>query len=445
MAQDATPLIHSDSRVIPPLPLKSAPSFIGSVARALGSDTHPAHYVPSAPHLTETYPIKNINKRRKPQPLECSCTWTGPPSNTDLLCNDHLPQQMSAPTLTGTLVESPHKTKRKSEDPHDSLADSSSDDQDTNDDRKTVIADNPFKKVLRNLPTEEDSNMTVAAPYDPDEHDVKPDISALVPHPSNWEELRACVLRRSTPHIRFRATWDGIKATPRGNLEEQKVRNVLVIMVRALGDGRTLVDRPDISLESAFASLKIRPALVQRAKEHLDWPNEYFVHLSPNDAMLLPSFDEHRKTLARYLRFKVHLPACGPINPADTPADIKRKYPLMIDQGAVVTPRWTKAEYNLVKHNGEKFNGHLTFNGDLTYYLTEIPRGEVPTRLWRGGAVGHLLGKICDWPVRLELLSTCSVCGSEDHKGQRCVYKDILAGRPVSIEIPTNEIMEISP
>ncbi|PLW28097.1 hypothetical protein PCASD_22482 [Puccinia coronata f. sp. avenae] len=328
---------------------------------------------------------------------------------------------MSAPTLTGTTVESPHKTKRKSKDPQDSLADSSSDDQDTDDDRKTVIADNPFKKVLRDFPTEEDSNMTIAAPYDPDEHDVKPDISALVPHPSNWEELRACVLRRSTPHIRFRATWDGIKATPRGNLEEQKAEIF----------ARPSSNEPKNTWTGPTNTSSISPRMMRcssRASTNSPYPPE-----------------EDRKTLARYLRFKVHLPACGPINPADTPADIKRKYPLMIDQGAVVTPRWTKAEYNLVKHNGEKFNGHLTFNGDLTYYLTEIPRGEVPTRLWRGGAVGHLLGKICDWPVRLELLSTCSVCGSEDHKGQRCVYEDILAGRPVSIEIPTNEIMEISP
>ncbi|KNE99534.1 hypothetical protein PSTG_07248 [Puccinia striiformis f. sp. tritici PST-78] len=227
-----------------------------------------------------------------------------------------------------------------------------------------------------------DSNMSIAnndGPFVPEEADVKPTINPS--KAASWEAIRAEILCRSPPHLRFRATWDGFGRNPRGKVENQKDLNMIIVFVPALGNGRTDTEKPDISLHSALAELKIRPKMVCRAHDHLDWPSEYAIHLAPSDALLLPaSQDRHRgvfygtrgKKLAylwnlmpinaeetmsmvgQYLRVRTHLFACGPLNSKDTVAENDLKYALQIDQGVSATPRWTDAICDKIKHNGEK-------------------------------------------------------------------------------------------
>ncbi|KAI7942045.1 hypothetical protein MJO28_012072 [Puccinia striiformis f. sp. tritici] len=247
---------------------------------------------------------------------------------------------------------------------------------------------------------------------------------------------------------------------------------MIIVFVPALGNGRTDTEKPDISLHSALAELKIRPKMVCRAHDHLDWPSEYAIHLAPLDALLLPaSQDRHRgvfygtrgnklaylwnlmpinaeetmSMVGQYLRVRTHLFACGPLNSKDTVAENDLKYALQIDQGVSATPRWTDAICDKIKHNGEKVNGIPTYNGAITYYLSEIPSGELATRIWRHSGTSHILGRVCNWPVRLELLPACSICGAEDHDRARCSYKDLLNQGP-QLAIPiNNDIMELSP
>ncbi|KAH9455623.1 hypothetical protein Pst134EA_023083 [Puccinia striiformis f. sp. tritici] len=247
---------------------------------------------------------------------------------------------------------------------------------------------------------------------------------------------------------------------------------MIIVFVPALGNGRTDTEKPDISLHSALAELKIRPKMVCRAHDHLDWPSEYAIHLALLDALLLPaSQDRHRgvfygtrgnklaylwnlmpinaeetmSMVGQYLRVRTHLFACGPLNSRDTVAENDLKYALQIDQGVSPTPRWTDAICDKIKHNGEKVNGIPTYNGAITYYLSEIPSGELATRIWRHSGTSHILGRVCNWPVRLELLPACSICGAEDHDGARCSYKDLLNQGP-QLAIPiNNDIMELSP
>ncbi|EFP88738.2 uncharacterized protein PGTG_14704 [Puccinia graminis f. sp. tritici CRL 75-36-700-3] len=159
--------------------------------------------------------------------------------------------------------------------------------------KPTEVKNRPAKRIMSVLGKDPDSNMQDTnpenLPFDPEDTDIKP----VIPMPNtlsdSWEKIRAQLLRCSTPHMRFRAMWDG--------------------------------------------ELRLTPKLLQQAKDHVDWPNEYIIHLSPTDALQLPSFDnrlqgvfygtEGRKSAyvwhlmpiskakdnhfaARYLKFKAH-------------------------------------------------------------------------------------------------------------------------------------------
>ncbi|EFP86071.2 uncharacterized protein PGTG_12027 [Puccinia graminis f. sp. tritici CRL 75-36-700-3] len=211
--------------------------------------------------------------------------------------------------------------------------------------------------------------------------------------------------------------------------------------------------------------------LLQLAKDHVDWPNKYMIQLSPTDALQPPSFDnrlrgvfygtEGRKSayvcnlmpifkaeelhlVGRFLKLKAHLPACGPINPKDNSEENLTKYALKIDQGYRSNPRWTEINCMPIKHNGEKVNSILTYNGDLTLFITSIPTREVPMKLWKSPNNKHLQGMVCGHPVKLKLLSACQTCGSEDHDVAHCLYTNHLLGAPAIPEESDNEIMEIS-
>ncbi|KAA1093588.1 hypothetical protein PGTUg99_029660 [Puccinia graminis f. sp. tritici] len=337
------------------------------------------------------------------------------------------------------------------------------------------IDDRPTKKVMSALGKDPDSNMLIVnpdnLPFDPEDVDIKPVIPMPTTLGDSWEKIRTQLLRRSTPHMRFRATWDGVGHNDRFKLENQKELNVMIIMIRALGDSKSDIEKPDLSLHSALRELRVTPLLLQRAKDHVDWPNEYLIQLSPTDALQLPSFDnrsrgvfygtEGKKSayvwnlmpiskaeeghfLGRYLKFKAHLPACAPINHKDDSDETTAKYALKIDQGYGSTPRWTDITCMRIKHNGEKVNGILTYNGDLTFFIPSIPSGEVPMRLWKNPNHNHIQGMVCNHPVKLELLPTCHTCGSEDHDVAHCLYTDHLLGAPAIPEESDNEIMEIS-
>ncbi|KAI9611786.1 hypothetical protein KEM48_004450 [Puccinia striiformis f. sp. tritici PST-130] len=157
------------------------------------------------------------------------------------------------------------------------------------------------------------------------------------------------------------------------------------------------------------------------------------------------TIEEENYGIGRFLRFTTHLPACGPIDPSDSPATSLEKYALKIDQGQIANPCWTNALCSKVKHNGSKLIGPNTFNGDLTYWVTEIPKGEVPLRLWKNPGSTQIAGMVCGWPICLELLPTCMICGSEDHNGARCSYEDYLISGPSPANKPDDDIMELSP
>ncbi|KAA1070034.1 hypothetical protein PGTUg99_001304 [Puccinia graminis f. sp. tritici] len=173
------------------------------------------------------------------------------------------------------------------------------------------------------------------------------------------------------------------------------------------------------------------------------------IQLSPTDALQLPSFDnrlrgvfygtEGRKSayvwnlmpifkaeelhlVGRFLKLKAHLPACGPINPKDNSEENLTKYALKIDQGYRSNPRWTEINCMPIKHNGEKVNSILTYNGDLTLFIMSIPTREVPMKLWKSPNNNHLQG-----PRHCPLL-----------------YTNHLLGAPAIPEESDNKIMEIS-
>ncbi|KNE99539.1 hypothetical protein PSTG_07253 [Puccinia striiformis f. sp. tritici PST-78] len=98
-----------------------------------------------------------------------------------------------------------------------------------------------------------------------------------------------------------------------------------------------------------------------------------------------------------------------------------------------------------IKHNREKINDVPTYNGDITYYLSEIPTGEIAFRLWRNPGTYHILGRVCGLAVRLEPLPACTICGAEDHDGARCSYKDLLDKGPQPAIVIDNKVMELSP
>ncbi|KAI7942036.1 hypothetical protein MJO28_012063 [Puccinia striiformis f. sp. tritici] len=348
---------------------------------------------------------------------------------------------MSTPTATPTST-TPASNKRK-----ESLPSSNTDFTGTTVNSAvpdlTTTSKHPNKKSMISIYKDQDLNMTIthqpeqATPFNPEDVDIKPDIGPATASTNTWVQTRAKILRRSSPYIRFRATWDGY-----GN------------NVRAL------------------ESLHVTPKMIQRCKDHADWLNKYLIHLSSAHTLLLPSFEERTRGIlwgtkgkklayiwnlqpitieeenygiGRFLRFTTHLPACGPIDPSDSPATSLEKYALKIDQGQIANPCWTDALCSKVKHNGSKLIGPNTFNGDLTYWVTEIPKGEVPLRLWKNPGSTQIAGMVCGWPICLELLPTCMICGSEDHNGARCSYEDYLISGPSPANEPDDDIMELSP
>ncbi|EFP92770.2 uncharacterized protein PGTG_18654 [Puccinia graminis f. sp. tritici CRL 75-36-700-3] len=263
-----------------------------------------------------------------------------------------------------------------------------------------------------------DSNMQVAnlenLPFYMEDVNIKPVIPLPTSIGDSWEKIRAQLLRRSTSHMQFRAMWDGFSHNDWCKLKSQKELNVMIILIQALGEGKS--------------------ALLQLAKDRVDWPNKYVIQLSPTDALQLPSFEnrlqgvfygtEGRKSayvwnlmpvfkaeelhlVGRFLKLKAHLPACGPINPQDN------KKSLTVSRPITVT---------------------------LPFFITSIPTREVPMKLWKSPNNNHLQGMVCGHPVQLKLLSACQTCGSEDHNVAHCLYTDHLLGAPAIPESRTTRL-----
>ncbi|KAI9623630.1 hypothetical protein H4Q26_014357 [Puccinia striiformis f. sp. tritici PST-130] len=310
---------------------------------------------------------------------------------------------MSTPTATPTST-TPASNKRK-----ESLPSSNADSTGT-----TVDSAVPDLTTTSKHP-----NKKAATPFDPEDVDIKPDIGPTTAPPTlgSKPEPRSSDDPRHTSV--FVQPGTDMVNNGRGTLESQRDLDTVVIMLRALGTGRTEFEKPDLSLQSALEPLNVTPKMIQRCKDHVDWPNEYLIHLSSAHALLLPSFEERTRGI------------CG--------------YALKIDQGQIANPCWTNALCSKVKHNGSKLIGPNTFNGDLTYWVTEIPKGEVPLRLWKNPGSTQIAGMVCGWPICLELLPTCMICGSEDHNGARCSYEDYLISGPSPANEPDDDIMELSP
>ncbi|OAV95189.1 hypothetical protein PTTG_01634 [Puccinia triticina 1-1 BBBD Race 1] len=268
-----------------------------------------------------------------------------------------------------------------------------------------------------------------------------------------WVEKRAIVLRQSLPHIRFRATQDLYGKNKRADLESQEHRNVIVILIRGLAKFKNVI------------------TALQRCKTHREWGNEYIAHLSPDDALKLPSFDGRTRGVfygtkgakcaytwnvkpirqvkvahqhGWFLRLKAHVPLSGPISQIDTPAQVAKKYPLLINQGTVENPRLAKIACSSFKHNGDTINGNSVFNRDFTYVVTEISTGLAANKFWTGKSE-TLLGQVLGFNTDLKVTPACETCGCEKHTTKDCIFANLLTGSVIAIEILDDPIMEVSP
>ncbi|KAA1129816.1 hypothetical protein PGTUg99_000791 [Puccinia graminis f. sp. tritici] len=251
-------------------------------------------------------------------------------------------------------------------------------------------------------------------PFDPEDVDIKPVIPMPTTLGDSWEKIRTQLLRRSTPHMRFRATWDGVGHNDRFKLENQKELNVMIIMIRALGDN------------------------------HVDWPNEYLIQLSPTDALQLPSFDNRSRGVFYGTEGKksAYVWNLMPISKAEEGHFLGRPYQIKSSLTGLLREQHSSMDRHpacVSNITGEKVNGILTYNGDLTFFIPSIPSGEVPMRLWKNPNHNHIQGMVCNHPVKLELLPTCHTCGSEDHDVAHCLYTDHLLGAPAIPEESDNE------
>ncbi|KAI9623639.1 hypothetical protein H4Q26_014366 [Puccinia striiformis f. sp. tritici PST-130] len=161
---------------------------------------------------------------------------------------------MSTPTATPTST-TPASNKRK-----ESLPSSNTDFTGTTVNSAvpdlTTTSKHPNKKSMISIYKDQDLNMTIthqpeqATPFNPEDVDIKPDIGPATASTNTWVQTRAKILRRSSPYIRFRATWDGYGNNVRGTLESQQDLDTVVIMLRALGTGHTEFKKPDLSLSN---------------------------------------------------------------------------------------------------------------------------------------------------------------------------------------------------
>ncbi|POW07619.1 hypothetical protein PSHT_09866 [Puccinia striiformis] len=257
------------------------------------------------------------------------------------------------------------------------------------------------KKVMVTSAKEDDSNMTITnnnGPFVADKINVKPTIDLTSDHAATWERIRAEILRRSPPHLRFRATWDGFGNNPRGSVGSQKEMDTIIVLVRALGKGQTEIDKPDTSLYSALAELKIKPKMVTPST-------------SPQP---MPFFFLHAKV---------------DIEGSSTGSKVGNK--LTSGTSCQLTRRslepWWVSIFGFV----------LTFS--------PVVPSIIAFQLWRNPGTYHILGRVCGSAVRLEPLPACTICGAEDHDGARCSYKDLLDKGPQPEIVIDNKVMELSP
>ncbi|KAH9455633.1 hypothetical protein MJO29_012434 [Puccinia striiformis f. sp. tritici] len=161
---------------------------------------------------------------------------------------------MSTPTATPTST-TPASNKRK-----ESLPSSNTDFTGTTVNSAvpdlTTTSKHPNKKSMISIYKDQDLNMTIthqpeqATPFNPEDVNIKPNIGPATASTNTWVQTRAKILRRSSPYIRFRATWDGYGNNVRGTLESQQDLDTVVIMLRALGTGHTEFKKPDLSLSN---------------------------------------------------------------------------------------------------------------------------------------------------------------------------------------------------
>ncbi|WAR59670.1 hypothetical protein PtB15_11B310 [Puccinia triticina] len=351
---------------------------------------------------------------------------------------------MSTPLKAAATLPPTSATKRKPVDGPAEAAPGGPAGQDKNE-GEGLATDQPAKRAMANILVCEDSNMS----------DVPSPLAGTADLANNpaeltWVEKRAIVLRQSLPHIRFRATRDLYGKNKRADLEYQEQRNVIVILIRGLAKFKNVI------------------TALQRCKTHREWGNEYIAHLSPDDALKLPSFDGRTRGVfygtkgakcaytwnvkpirqvkvahqhGWFLRLKAHIPLSGPISQIDTPAQVAEKYPLLINQGTVENPWLAKIACSSFKHNGDTINGNSVFNRDFTYVVTEIPTGLAANKFWTGKSE-TLLGQVLGFNTDLKVTPACETCGCEKHTTKDCIFANLLTGSVIAIEILDDPIME---
>ncbi|POW07968.1 hypothetical protein PSTT_07913 [Puccinia striiformis] len=301
------------------------------------------------------------------------------------------------------------------------------------------------KKVMVTSAKEDDSNMTITnnnGPFVADKINVKPTIDLTSDHAATWERIRAEILRRSPPHL---------ASEPLGMVLVTTLEVQLEVRRRWTPSLSLFVPSVKAKLKS-ISRILLSTQLLPNSKSSLRWC-VVLTHILTGQTSTpstspqpMPFFFLHAKvdiegssTGSKVGNKLTSGTSCQLTRRSLEPC--KDTVPENDLNGGSVPPYVC----DKIKHNREKINDVPTYNGDITYYLSEIPTGEIAFRLWRNPGTYHILGRVCGLAVRLEPLPACTICGAEDHDGARCSYKDLLDKGPQPAIVIDNKVMELSP
>jgi hypothetical protein len=116
--------------------------------------------------------------------------------------------------------------------------------------------------------------------------------------PKDWENARRLLLEKCQYSFRTRmfVQWSA-EGSSILQSSQPWVTNTLVFNIRAVGPRAHIVEGGINALLEALTFRGIKPTMVQRCHQDLDWPNHWLLHIPLSDALNLPGPEDVGKGL----------------------------------------------------------------------------------------------------------------------------------------------------
>ncbi|KAH9450322.1 hypothetical protein MJO29_014429 [Puccinia striiformis f. sp. tritici] len=290
---------------------------------------------------------------------------------------------------------------------------------------------------------EEDSNM-----YDSNVQ-FKPELTNKTITTRDYGDTFAAFKDLCSPFFRFcsaRSTHPDFN--PLAGEPTLRAKNQIGCWIRAIGLNSHVDDVESVGVKNGLQRLSILPQLLQKIS-HTEWPNEWIVHLTLDDALKFPKYFDlltkgmfygFSKDLTYYCivtpllpkdytvdglypRGTISIPATLAINPGRIPEIIKTDLKLVQPNDE----EDTSLEVIKVVHQADRMGERVMMTGEYIVHICCLLQRTAGERFWLSNQKSMMV-QLDDQKFKFTFNQYCMTCGFEEHVHvKNCPYSFALS------------------